>query len=144
MLNKLMLHGRLTKEPESSSTTSGVLVTKFSLAVDRRFKKQGEERKADFINCVSFNHTAEFVQKYFRKGQEILVSGSIQTRSYEKDGQTVWVTEAIVDEADFCGPKMNNEEPVNVAPEDACDVLTELKNMNKGFMPVDNNDECPW
>lgn len=143
MLNKLMLHGRLTKEPESSSTPSGVLVTKFSIAVDRRFKKEGQP-EADFINCVSFNHTAEFVQKYFRKGQEILVSGSIQTRNYEKEGKKVWVTEAIVDEADFCGPK--RDDVISIAPEDASDVLEQLRGKwdKEDLMPVDNDDTMPW
>lgn len=142
MFNKVVLHGRLTKEPESSSTTSGVLVTKYSIAVDRRFKKEGQP-EADFINCVSFNHTAEFVQKYFRKGQEILVCGSIQTRSWDdNEGNKRWATDVIVDEVNFCGPK--KDVPINVAPEDAEDVLTELKNSSKGFMPVDKSEEVPW
>jgi single-strand DNA-binding protein len=141
-MNKVILKGRLTKEPESSSTQSGVLVTKFSIAVDRRFKKEGQP-EADFINCVSFNHTAEFVQKYFKKGQEILVCGSIQTRSWDdNEGNKRWATEVIVDEVNFCGPK--KDAPINVAPEDAEDVLTELKNSSRGFMPVDNDDNVPW
>lgn len=79
-MNKVILLGRLTKDPETRYTQStNTQVTSFTLAVNRRFVKQGEERQADFINCVAWNKTAEFVSKYFRKGQQVGVIGRIQT-----------------------------------------------------------------
>ena len=88
MLNKAILMGRLTRDPEVRTTTSGVSVARFSLAIDRRFQRQGEERQTDFINIVCFNRTADFVKQYFVKGQMMCVVGSIQTRSWEgQDGR---------------------------------------------------------
>ena len=114
MLNKCILVGRLTKDPESTSTPTGVLVTKFTIAVNKRFQRQGEERQADFINIVSFNKTAEFVQKYFKKGQAIIVSGSIQTRTYEKDGDKRYITEVLAEEVNFCGSKNETNVAANI------------------------------
>lgn len=88
MINKAILMGRLTRDPEVRYSASGVAVARFTLAVDRRFVKQGEQRQADFINIVAFRQTAEFVGKYFVKGQLVAVVGSIQTRSWDgEDGQ---------------------------------------------------------
>ena len=134
MFNKAILMGRLTRDPEQSTSPSGVIITRFTLAVDRRYQKQGEEKQTDFINIVSFRNTAEFVKKYFTKGQMMLVSGSIQSRSYEKDGEKRWVTEIVAEEVNFCGSKNNSTN----------DVLNDLREMSGGFMPVDNSDECPF
>ena len=88
MLNKFIGMGRLVKDPELKVTESGVNITRFTLAIDRRFQKQGEDRQADFLNVICFNKTAEFVSKWFAKGQMILVVGSVQTRSWEgQDGK---------------------------------------------------------
>ena len=101
-MNKVELIGRLTKEPEIKMTTNQTQFCNFTLAVDRRFKDANGQRQADFINCVAWKQTAVFVQKYFKKGNRIGVIGSIQTRSYEdKNGQKHFVTEALVDEAEF-------------------------------------------
>ena len=112
MLNKAMLMGRLTKDPELRATQSGVSVTTFTLAVDRNFQRQGEERQVDFINIVAFRHTAEFVKKYFGKGQLACVCGSIQTRTWEQDGKKHYATEVIADEVHFAGSNPNKSDAV--------------------------------
>lgn len=101
-MNKVELIGRLTKDPEIRITSNQVAFCNFMLAVDRNFKDSKGQRQADFINCVAWRQTATFIQKYFRKGNRLAVIGSIQTRSYEdKNGQKVFVTEVIADEAEF-------------------------------------------
>lgn len=106
-MNKVILLGRLTKDPDVRYTQStNTMVTSFTLAVNRRFVKQGEERQADFINCVAWNKTAEFVSKYFRKGQQVGVIGRIQTRNYDDEqGIKHYVTEIIAEEVYFAGDK---------------------------------------
>lgn len=104
--------GRLTKDPETRYTqTNNIQVTSFTLAVNRRFVKEGEERQADFINVVAWNKTAEFVSKYFNKGQQVGVIGRIQTRTWEDDqGQKHYVTEVIAEEVYFADSKKENNE----------------------------------
>lgn len=106
-MNKVILMGRLTKDPDVRYTQStNTQVTSFTLAVNRRFVKQGEERQADFISCVSWNKTAEFVSKYFKKGQQVGVIGRIQTRNYDDEqGIKHYVTEVIAEEVYFDGDK---------------------------------------
>ena len=106
-MNKVILLGRLTRDPETRYTqTSNMQVTSFTLAVNRRFVKQGEERQADFINIVSWNKTAEFVSKYFSKGQQVGVIGRIQTRNYDDEqGVKHYITEVIAEEVYFAGEK---------------------------------------
>lgn len=106
-MNKVILMGRLTKDPDVRYTQStNTIVTSFTLAVNRRFVKQGEERQADFINCVAWNKTAEFVSKYFKKGQQVGVIGRIQTRNYDDDkGIKHYITEVIAEEVYFAGDK---------------------------------------
>jgi single-strand DNA-binding protein len=105
MLNKAILMGRFTRDPELRSTPQGVSTCSFTLAVDRNFVRQGEERKADFINVVAWRQTAEFVSRYFQKGSMIAVQGSIQTGSYEKDGVKRYTVEISADNVSFCGSK---------------------------------------
>lgn len=105
MLNKVILMGRLTRDPELKSTPQGVSTCSFSIAVDRNFVKQGEERKADFINCVAWRQTAEFIPRYFKKGNMIALEGSIQTRSWDDDGKNRYVTEVIVSQVYFAEGK---------------------------------------
>ena len=106
-MNKVILMGRLTKEPEVRYTqVTNTMVTSFTLAVNRRFVKQGEERQADFINIVAWNKTAEFVSKYFSKGQQVGVIGRIQTRNYDDEqGVKHYITEVIAEEVYFAGEK---------------------------------------
>ena len=106
MLNNVVLMGRLTSLPELKQTSSGVEVTSFSIAVDRDYVRQGEERQTDFINCVAWRGTAKFITTYFTKGQMIAVTGSIQTRNYEdKNGNKRVATDVVVANASFCGSK---------------------------------------
>ena len=132
MLNKAILMGRLTRDPEVRTTTSGVSVARFSLAIDRRFQRQGEERQTDFINIVCFNRTADFVRQYFVKGQMMCVVGSIQTRSWDgQDGKKNYATEVIADEVNFCGEKRTDSNQ-NQGTD------------NSGFMPVDDDTDLPF
>lgn len=105
MLNKVILMGRFTRDPELRSTPQGVSTCSFSLAVDRDYVKQGEERKADFINCVAWRQTAEFISKYFKKGSMVALEGSIQTRSWDDDGSKRYATEVIVSQVYFAESK---------------------------------------
>lgn len=119
MLNKVILMGRLTKEPELRQTPSGVAVCSFSIAIARSFVKSGEERQVDFINCVAWRNMAEFVSKYFDKGRMINVVGSIQIRSWEDgDGTRRYATDVIVSEVNFCGDKKRNSDSDAAAPKD--------------------------
>lgn len=108
-MNKVILMGRLTREPELKQTGSGVSVARFTIAVNRRFKNDSGEYQADFINCTAWRQTADFICKYFGKGSMIGVVGSIRTGSYQKDGQTVYTTDVNVDEAYFTGEKTQEQ-----------------------------------
>ena len=106
-MNKVILIGRLTKEPEVRYTqSSNTLVANFNLAVNRRFVKEGDERQADFITIVAWNKIGEFCSKYFKKGQQVAVVGRIQNRTWEDDnGQKHYATEVIAEEAYFADSK---------------------------------------
>ncbi|MCD7774670.1 MAG: single-stranded DNA-binding protein [Clostridiales bacterium] len=105
MLNCAIIMGRLTADPELKTTQSNLSVVSFSVAVERNYQSQGE-RVTDFINCVAWRQNAEFISRYFRKGQMIAVQGSIQTRSYEdRTGAKRTAVEVVVDRASFCGSK---------------------------------------
>lgn len=109
-MNKVILMGRLTREPEVrySQGENALAIGRFSLAVDRRFKRPGEQ-DADFINCVSFGKTAEFVEKYLKQGTKVVVTGRIQTGSYtNKEGQKVYTTEVVVEDVEFAESKSSS------------------------------------
>ena len=110
-MNKVILMGRLTRDTEVRYTqTNNTLVASFSLAVNRRFVRQGEERQADFINIVAWGKQGEFCSKYFKKGQQVGIIGRIQTRNWEDDkGQKHYVTEVIAEEAYFADSKRDSE-----------------------------------
>ena len=135
-MNKVVLLGRLTKDVELKQTPNGVSVVNFTVAVNRRFAKEGQQN-ADFINCIAWRNTAEFIAKYFGKGSSIAVVGNIQTGSYEKDGQKVYTTDVNVDEAYFVGSKASNEsgasEGVGNAQQDF-----------SGFAPITPDDDLPF
>ena len=107
MLIKVILMGRLTRDPELRSTPTGVNVVSFTLAVDRDYARQGEERKTDFINIVAWRNTADFVAKYFSKGQLVAVSGKLQVRSWDdtQSGQKRYATDVVADEVFFAESK---------------------------------------
>lgn len=114
-MNKVILMGRLTRDPEVRYTSgeNQTAVARYTLAVDRRFKRQGDEQTADFINCVVFGRGAEFAENYLRKGTKIVAVGRIQTGSYtNKDGQRVYTTDVVVEEQEFAESRAaaaNNE-----------------------------------
>lgn len=135
MLNCAVIMGRLTADPELRQTPSSVPVTRFTVAVDRGYVKQGEERKTDFINVVAWRNTAEFVSKYFKKGSMIAVQGSIETGSYEKDGIKRNTFEIKAENVSFCGSK--NEQsgtgtaaPANSSPAPAVDDFAAMADDN--------------
>lgn len=104
-MNKVILMGRLTRDPELSQTAGGTAVLRFSIAVNRRFAKEGQQT-ADFINCTAWRQQAEFISRYFRKGSMIAVVGNIQTRSWDgQDGKKQFATDVIVDEVYFTGSR---------------------------------------
>lgn len=109
-MNKVILMGRLTRDPEVrySQTDSNMVIARFSLAVDRRFKKQGDEVTADFFNCTAFGKQAEFAEKYLKKGTKVVVTGRIQNDNYtNKDGQKVYSVQIMVEELEFAENKSN-------------------------------------
>ncbi len=109
--NKVILGGRLTADPELRQTQSGIAVTSFSIAISRRTAKGAEsaEQTADFINCVAWRATAEFITKFFRKGSSICVTGSLQTRNWtDANGQKRYATEVLIDEANFVDSKSDS------------------------------------
>ena len=114
-MNKVILMGRLVRDPETR-TMKDSTVCNFTLAVDRRFKNASGERQADFINCVAWRQTAEFVSKYFTKGSMVSVVGSIQTSTWEKDGVKQYKTDVNVDEAYFTGDKKADSGFVKTEP----------------------------
>lgn len=113
-MNKVILIGRLTKDPELRYTQSGTAIASFTLAVNRKYANQNGEREADFINCQAWQKTAEFVANYFKKGQQMALEGRIQVRSYDgNDGQRRWVTEVVTDTVEFVGSKSNGTDNAN-------------------------------
>lgn len=114
-MNIIMLKGRLTRDPEVRYTQNNAAVTTITVAVDR-YTKTGEEKLADFIDCVAFTGTAEFISKYFKKGQEILITGRLQIDVYtDKDGNQKRKANVIITNAEFCGSKA--EKPIDVTKE---------------------------
>ncbi|MBQ4208488.1 MAG: single-stranded DNA-binding protein [Clostridia bacterium] len=109
MINSVVLMGRLVADPELRTTTTGKSVCTFRIAVDRSYVRQGEQRQADFITCVAWEQTGNFISRYFTKGSMIAVAGSIQTRNYEdKNGQKRTAFEVNVREASFTGSKADS------------------------------------
>ena len=110
-MNKVILMGRLTKDVETrySQGEKPMAISRYTLAVDRRFKRDGEQ-SADFINCIAFGNAGEFAEKYFKKGTKIAVVGRIQTGSYEKDGHKVYTTDVVVEEQEFAESKKDDTE----------------------------------
>ena len=108
-MNNVSLIGRLTADPELRHTQSGIATTRFSIAVDRRFVKQGEERQADFITIVAWRQTAEFICKYFSKGRRIAIIGEIRSGSYTaSDGTKRYTTEVYANDVEFCDSKSDS------------------------------------
>ena len=143
-MNKVILMGRLTRDPEVRYTqTNNTMVATFSLAVNRRFVRQGEERQADFINIVAWGKTAEFCSKYFRKGQQVGVIGRIQTRTWDDDqGQKHYVTEVVAEEAYFADSKRESDASNNNTFENTFG-NTAPGNMGSDF-EMSSSDDLPF
>ena len=127
-MNKTLLIGRATKDPDIRYTQSEqpMTIARFNLAVDRRFKKDGEQ-SADFISCVAFGKTAEFIEKYVFKGTKIAVEGRIQTGSYtNNDGNKVYTTDVVVEQVEFAGAKTDSESAAKGSNDDFMNVADEL------------------
>ena len=110
-MNKVILIGNLTKDPELTTTTSGISVCRFTVAVSRRFTNSEGERETDFINIVVWRNLADNCHKFLRKGSKVAVVGNIQTRSYDaQDGSKRYVTEVVAEEVEFVGARVNSDE----------------------------------
>ena len=134
-MNKALLIGRLTKDPELRATSTGRNVCQFSIAVNRNFTNANGEREADFINCVVWDKQAENLVKYQKKGNQIAVEGRIQTGSYEKDGQRVYTTDVVADNVQFLETKAQSQNrPVE-------DSVTPADFANNSVKPTDMNEE---
>lgn len=129
-LNKIMLIGRLVKDPELRFTTNGTATAKFTLAVNRNFKKEGQDQETDFINIVLWRNIAENSAKYLQKGSLAMVEGRLQIRSYDdKDGNRKWMTEVVANNVQFL---------------DKVKKSTESNNSNDVPPPVEDDDELPF
>ena len=142
-MNKVILMGRLTRDPDIRYTQgeNSMAIARYTLAVDRRFKKEGEQ-SADFISCVAFGRQAEFAEKYLHQGTKIAITGRIQTGSYtNKDGQRVYTTDVVVEEQEFAESKaagQNSQQNSRPEPSTAVD--------NDGFMHIPDgiDEELPF
>lgn len=137
-MNKVILSGRICSDIELKNTQSGTSVCSFRLAVQRRFKNAEGNYDADFISCVAWRSNADFISKYFSKGDPIELGGSLQARTYEKDGQKVYITEVVLDEAGFVlakkeGNNSKGTETVAYTPPD-----------DFGFMPAPADEDLPF
>lgn len=136
-MNKVQLVGRITKDIELRQTSNQTAYCNFTLAVDRRFKDANGNKQTDFISCVAWKQTAEFINKYFAKGSRIGVCGSIQTRSYDKDGQKVFVTEVVVDEAEFVESANKTESPAPAPKQNVDEAIDRYNQSNSSsYEPI--------
>jgi len=137
-MNKVILMGRLTRDPEVRyGGANNSAVARFSLAVDRRIKREGDEQTADFINCVAFGKTGEFLEKYVKKGTKLVIEGRIQTGSYtNKDGQKVYTTDVVCENVEFAESKSSGNNANQAPTSDAGD----------GFMNIPDgiDEELPF
>lgn len=160
MLNTIILMGRLTRDPELKTTRSGVSVTEFTIAVDRDFTRQGEEKQTDFFDVIAWRSTAEFVSRYMTKGQLIAVQGSMQSRKWQdKNGNNRISWEVQADSVYFAEPKRDNNDNSHPTAElnEASDAPREIKSRDdavgvpltenssaEGFVPISPNDDLPF
>lgn len=152
MLNKVILMGRITQELELKQTTNGTAVLSFNVDVDRSYTKQGEEKQTDFITCVAWKKTAEFINNYFGKGRMIALEGQLRSRTYDdKNGTKHYVTEVYVDNVSFTGePKQGGNSsapPQNVSPQPAPSQNSSPATQSlgiDGYEEIFNGDDVPF
>lgn len=138
-MNKVILTGRICSDLETKNSHSGASVCSFRIAVNRRFKNAEGNYDADFISCVAWRSNADFICKYFKKGEPIELVGSLQTRSYEKDGHTIYITEVIIDEAGFV---LSNKKADGQSNTNTFD--TARSPLPEGFIPMPTDDDLPF
>ena len=150
-MNKVILMGRLTRDPEVrySQGDSASAVARYTLAVDRRFRREGDQQTADFINCVAFGRSAEFAERYLRQGTKIVATGRIQTGSYtNRDGVKVYTTDVVVEDQEFAESKaasasnsgyQNNSYQAAPAPSPSVDIGDGFMNIPDGI-----DEELPF
>lgn len=146
MLNCVVIMGRLVADPELRTTTSGLSVATFRVAVDRRYQKNSEEKQTDFISCVAWREKADFVSQWFRKGSMIAVQGTLQSRSYEdKNGMKRTAYEVVADNISFCGSKAESGTgaPVGNMP-GAAPAASYSNSTPEDFSQVVDDDDLPF
>lgn len=146
-MNKVILMGRLTRDPivRYSQGENSIAVARFTLAVDRRFKRTGDNQDADFIGCVTFGKQAEFVEKYFRQGMKMAAVGRIQTGSYtNNDGQRIYTTDVVVEEIEFAESKASRPASADNYQRDF--MPEPISAMGEGFMNIPDgiDEELPF
>ena len=141
--NKVILGGRLTADVEVKQTNSGVAVAQFSIAVNRKYSKEGEQQ-TDFISCTAWRNTAEFIGKYFKKGSSICVVGSVQVRSWtDSNNQKRYATDIVVDEAMFVDGKNDGQTAQSVTPDNYIPDAYKVPEKEE-FQPVDVDSDLPF
>ena len=152
-MNKVILMGRLTRDAEVrySQGENSTAIARFSLAVDRRFRRDGDEQTADFINCVAFGRTAEFLERFGRKGTKFVLEGRIQTGSYtNREGQKVYTTEVVVEEQEFAESKASSDSYAASHPQQSAPSAPSMPNpvsaSADGFMNIPDgiDEELPF
>ncbi len=146
MLNCIVIMGRLVADPELRTTSTGINRTTFRVAVDRKYQRAGEEKQTDFISCVAWRQTAEFVSQYFRKGSMIAVQGSLQTRSYaDNNGNKRTAYDVVADNVSFCGSKAESGfgAPAGNAPA-AAPAASYSNSTPEDFSQVVDDDDLPF
>lgn len=142
MLNVAALNGRLTADPELKHTSSDIPVCSFTLAVDRSYVPTGQERKADFISIVTWRSTAEFVSKYFHKGQLVAIQGEIQTRTYtDSQGNKRKATEIVASKVDFAEPKRDGMDELE---RNARNAGADINYTDNDFAEITGDDDLPF
>ena len=139
-MNSTILIGRLTAKPELRHTGSGTPVCSFSVAVDRKFKDADGNKVTDYFDCVAWNQGAEFLCKWFDKGVRVALKGELQTRRYEKDGQTHKITEVKADEVEFADGKREANATTNAS----ANTNTFDGNANDDFLPLEAGNDLPF
>ena len=140
MINMVALMGRLTFEPEVRTTPSGVSVMRFQVACDRNYQRSGQDRQADFIDCVAWRQTAEFIGRYFHKGSMIAVEGTLQTSSYtDKNGNQRKQVEVLANNVSFCGSKSETSGAAGSQPEP-----NNSNADNSDFDEIPDDDDLPF
>jgi single-strand DNA-binding protein len=143
-LNKVILGGRLTADVELKTTPSGVSTCSFSLAVNRKYSKEGQQAETDFIECQAWRQTAEFISRYFKKGSSLCVVGSIQKRMWkDQQGNNRYATEVIVDEAMFVDSK-NDTQGTFTAPDAQFNAPSYDAPQTSNFVPLNTDDDLPF